>query len=144
MRPEERPFAPHIAAHVLYQFGDGMGYPAGSFIRDLIQLMTRADSTNLARLTNAFPDYGMAVRLAEVALGVGVALGVAVVRYLPPECRSSRASRSLRATPTSSAILAGHAKIRLLLLSLNPGHPSSFLLGIQPPAKEPILRHVLI
>jgi hypothetical protein len=64
MRPEERPFAPHIAAHVLYQFGDGMGYPAGSFIRDLIQLMTRADSTNLARLTNAFPDYGMAVRIA--------------------------------------------------------------------------------
>jgi hypothetical protein len=73
MRPEERPFAPHIAAHVLYQFGDELGYPAGGFTRDLIQLMTRADSTNLARLTNAFPDYGMAVRLAKNTDG-GMAL----------------------------------------------------------------------
>jgi len=64
VRPEERPVPPHVAAHVLHHFGDE-GYPAGSFITDLIALMARADPGNLARLRLAFPDYGSAVWLAQ-------------------------------------------------------------------------------
>jgi hypothetical protein len=65
VRPSERPFPPHVAAHVLHHFGAAEGYPAGSFITALIALMTRADPDNLVRLTFGFPEYGRAVRVAQ-------------------------------------------------------------------------------
>lgn len=65
MRPEERPFPPHVAAHVLHHFGAPGGYPAGSFTTALIDLMSRADPQNFARLTLGFPEYGHAVRVAQ-------------------------------------------------------------------------------
>ncbi|NED75312.1 hypothetical protein G3I51_23915 [Streptomyces sp. SID9944] len=55
-----------IAAHVLSHFGRG-GYPAGDWTESLITLIDRADMTNRARLTNAFPEYGAAIMLAKYA-----------------------------------------------------------------------------
>ncbi|GAA4225955.1 hypothetical protein GCM10022254_09230 [Actinomadura meridiana] len=61
---------PEVAAHVLAHFGAG-GYHAGSYTRDLIMLIARADPSRRRRLALAEPAYVLAVGLAQdTATGV--------------------------------------------------------------------------
>lgn len=53
-----------VAAHVLHAFS-GSGYPAGEFFRAVIVALTLADPANAVRLSLAYPDYALAVRLAK-------------------------------------------------------------------------------
>lgn len=55
-----------VASHVLFHFGH-RGIPAGDWTESLITLIARADMTNKAKLTAAFPDYAGAVLLAQHA-----------------------------------------------------------------------------
>lgn len=52
------------AAHVLSHFGRG-GYPAGTFTQHLLSAFATADEVNIARLTEAFPEYGAAIAAAS-------------------------------------------------------------------------------
>lgn len=56
---------PTIAAHVLHHFGEPAGIAAGSFTRQLITTITKADPFNRARLALGFPGYVAAVDLAQ-------------------------------------------------------------------------------
>lgn len=51
---------PAVASHVLYHFGHG-GYPAGSFTQTLLKAIAIADSNNLDRIAQGFPEYVAAV-----------------------------------------------------------------------------------
>lgn len=53
-----------VASHVLAHFGAG-GYHPGSFYRDLIMLIARADPPRRRRLALAEPAYVLAVGLAQ-------------------------------------------------------------------------------
>ena len=53
-----------VAAHVLAHFGAG-GYHPGSYVRDLILLIARADPQRRRRLALAEPAYVLAVALAQ-------------------------------------------------------------------------------
>ena len=69
--PEPRPMAlitRDEAAHVLNFFGGG-GYPAGSFVRALLDALSKADPGNRGRLALAFPGYAEAVQLAKEHTG---------------------------------------------------------------------------
>lgn len=55
---------PTVASHVLWHF-DGRGMEPGSFYRDLIMLIARADPTRRRRLALAEPAYVLAVGLAQ-------------------------------------------------------------------------------
>ncbi|GGV36642.1 hypothetical protein GCM10010293_40010 [Streptomyces griseoflavus] len=69
-----------VAAHVLFHFGH-RGIPAGDWHEDLITLIARADMTNKAKLTAAFPDYAGAVLIAQYAdNGVAVLKDIAAGR----------------------------------------------------------------
>lgn len=70
---------PKVAAQVLYHF-DGPRPPAlrpGSFITSLIDTIAHADPNNQRRLALGFPDYVVAVQLAQ-----DTADGVATLRRL--------------------------------------------------------------
>jgi hypothetical protein len=60
----EPEITPEIASHVLAHFGAG-GYHPGSFTRDLILLIARADPSRRRRLALAEPAYVLAVSLAQ-------------------------------------------------------------------------------
>lgn len=71
-----------VAAHVLAHFGAG-GYHPGSFYRDLILLIARADPSRRRRLALAEPAYVLAVWMAQdsadgVAALQAIAAGTAV------------------------------------------------------------------
>ena len=51
----------HEENQVAFEFKRG-GYPGGSFIRGLIQLITLADSPNSRKLHSIFPEYVDAVK----------------------------------------------------------------------------------
>jgi hypothetical protein len=51
------------AAHVLGYMGQPGGYPPGDWTRSLISVMDRADRVNFARLSQALPGYGEALRM---------------------------------------------------------------------------------
>lgn len=56
---------PEIAAHVMHHFGIKGGYAPGSFTRDLVMMIARADLPNRARLALGHPAYVAAVALAQ-------------------------------------------------------------------------------
>lgn len=61
---------PHIAAHVLWYFGAG-GVEPGSFIRQLLELIARADPINTQILRNGYPEYVHAFQLGQSRGGIG-------------------------------------------------------------------------
>lgn len=76
------------AAHVLSHFGRG-GYPAGDWTESLISVIVRADRTNGAKLSLAFPDYGAAIDLAKNH-EAGIAILQAIARGETPTIRCTR------------------------------------------------------
>lgn len=58
---------PEVAAHVLHHFGEPGGMEPGSYVRDLILLIARADPQRRRRLALAEPAYVLAVSLAQDA-----------------------------------------------------------------------------
>ena len=60
---------PKIANQVLFHFNAG-GYPAGSFIAELLSLIGRADPVNRHRLSLGFPAHVGAVVLGELPGGI--------------------------------------------------------------------------
>lgn len=70
---------PEIAAHTLFHFKAG-GMEAGSFVKDLIMMIARADPGRRRLLARGFPAYVEAVDLAQnSADGVAVLAGIAGV-----------------------------------------------------------------
>lgn len=53
-----------VAAHVLFYYGEG-GYFPGSFVESLLVAFGRADTNNRFKLGQGFPDYYLAVSLAQ-------------------------------------------------------------------------------
>jgi hypothetical protein len=66
-RPVE--VTPVIACHVLHHFGEG-GYAPGSFVRDLILVIARADPQNRRLLALGHPAYVLAVGMAQAPGGM--------------------------------------------------------------------------
>ncbi|OZC80589.1 hypothetical protein CH274_15580 [Rhodococcus sp. 06-418-5] len=56
---------PECAAHVLHHFNPTEGHAPGSFFDHIVHAFAVADPVNSHRLTRAFPDYSMAVHLAQ-------------------------------------------------------------------------------
>ena len=71
------------AAHVLAHFGRG-GYEAGSFGRDLLSLIDRADADNFWKLAAGFPETALAVELVQNHPG-GTALLQRIARGERPQ-----------------------------------------------------------
>lgn len=65
-----------VASHVLWHFGE-LGKQPGSFVRDLIMLVARADPPNRARLGLGHPAYVLAVSLAQAPDGVATLQAIA-------------------------------------------------------------------
>lgn len=57
---------PEAAAHYLYMNGVSGGREPGSFTSTLFELIRRADVSNLAKLSEAFPEEVAAYRLATL------------------------------------------------------------------------------
>jgi len=64
MHPSQSTISAEVAHHVLHHFGYD-GVQAGSFTTHLLDAIIAADSANLARLANSFPEEVAAVRLAK-------------------------------------------------------------------------------
>ena len=62
--------SPHVAAHVLWYFGAG-GYEPGSFVEQLLDLITRADPVNTNLLRGIYPEYVHALQLGQSRGGIG-------------------------------------------------------------------------
>jgi len=56
-----------VARHVLWHNGDRRGQEPGSFTTKLLEAWARADMSNAARLTLAFPELGAAVAISQRA-----------------------------------------------------------------------------
>lgn len=56
-----------VARHVLWHNGDRRGQEPGSFTAKLLEAWARADMSNAARLTLAFPELGTAVAISQRA-----------------------------------------------------------------------------
>lgn len=66
----EPTLTPHVAAHVLWYFGAG-GYEPGSYIQQLLTLISRADPVNTRLLRNVYPEYVHAFHLGQSRGGIG-------------------------------------------------------------------------
>jgi hypothetical protein len=61
--------SPTAAAHVLWCYDETGGYEPGSFVRQLIVLIGRADPANRAKLARGFPEYVAACEEIEAPGG---------------------------------------------------------------------------
>lgn len=68
--PMQIDVSPHVAAHVLWYFGAG-GYEPGAFIKQLLDLIARADPVNTQILRNGYPEYVHAFQLGQSKGGIG-------------------------------------------------------------------------
>lgn len=62
--------SPHVAAHVLWFFGAG-GYEPGTYIEQLLVLISRADPVNTNLLRGVYPEYVHAFNLGQSRGGIG-------------------------------------------------------------------------
>lgn len=67
---------------VLHHFGNPAGRQGGGFVTSLLETMDRADSSNLARLINAFPEFATPFMLVKETPG-----GIETLEALANEIR---------------------------------------------------------
>ncbi|WP_037141713.1 hypothetical protein [Rhodococcoides fascians] len=53
------------AAHVLHHFRPTEGYSPGSFVQHIVEAFAAADPVNSHKLGRVFPEYRMAMHLAQ-------------------------------------------------------------------------------